>query len=506
MLIVHESTTGPYLAASTRALIRCRRSRLCVSLSVAKSSLASAISAWSALNLSSRLGLGRQDRGRAELIEVGARLDRWQRACGLDRLAHRRGIGAAEDVAERSELVEALVETRCLQVQRRLGVLAPHTRGFASLFHRTGPRCRVGIQPLLHALPGVIGITQAGRMEGPGDRLLSRSVPRDADAIGDRMACRYPPLARRVHAHGNRARRRSRDSPNEPPPLSLRGIRAQRRQKLLHRRGARLPLDRQARENHLVNPRRDPGPLGRVSDSALQRRVGDLFDLLSLERSLPIERAVQRGAKGKDVRARVDLHFVRVLLRRHVSRRSLTTPLSVSFGSELTPVGNDDGGAGSSLPFFPNGRARPEGGVGPPLARSSELRASPKSVTRGLPSVPRTTLASLKSRWMIPSRCAAASPSPASQSSDTICLQLRPPSVSQSASVPPPAISIARKTRPSLDSPTSCSITTFGCDSCAMAVASRINRARHSAVSLPSAPSRRNLSATRRCSSESYAA
>ena len=97
-------------------------------------------------------------------------------------------------------------------------------------------------------------------------------------------------------------------------------------------------------------------------------------------------------------------------------------------------------------------------------------------MTRTAPSGLTITFCGLKSRWMIPARCAAASPRPAIMKTRRISSRVRRLWSSHAATVSPSISSIATNTRPPAE-PTSYTVTRLGCDSFAIARASRIIRA-----------------------------
>jgi len=136
-------------------------------------------------------------------------------------------------------------------------------------------------------------------------------------------------------------------------------------------------------------------------------------------------------------------------------------------------------------------------------ACSCTARARPKSVTLTRPSSPTSTFSGLKSPWMMPARCAAASPSPAAVYSDSVCWRPVRPGCWARRNVSPFTYSIAKKTSPS-KVPTSWTVTMLGCDSRAMACASASSWGRAAAGFGP-LPGRRNLIATFRSSSGSNA-
>ena len=115
-------------------------------------------------------------------------------------------------------------------------------------------------------------------------------------------------------------------------------------------------------------------------------------------------------------------------------------------------------------------------------------RTSPKSLTSTRPSVRTSTLAGLKSRCTRPARCAATSPSPAATNRVRTSRQgwgrasLRPRI--QSRRSPPSTNSMAMKTW-SPRTPTSCTVTTFGCSIRARLLASRMSRSRYTAARWP---------------------
>lgn len=143
--------------------------------------------------------------------------------------------------------------------------------------------------------------------------------------------------------------------------------------------------------------------------------------------------------------------------------------------------------------------------------RSSALllrveRARPKSVTRARPSSPINTLVGLKSRCTNPAWWAASSPRPAPRKTVRTSRHSRGFSLSQVARVTPRTSSIVTKTDVPSE-PTSYTGTTWGCDSWAMACASRSSRL---VAPVPCEPldfgARSTLMATRRSSTGSYAA
>ena len=147
-------------------------------------------------------------------------------------------------------------------------------------------------------------------------------------------------------------------------------------------------------------------------------------------------------------------------------------------------------------------------GPGPVVAGASATfpaswaaRATPKSPTRTRPSLPMSTFSGLKSRWMMPAACAAASPRPAcaNTASTSRHAWVR---VIQLRKVPPSTRSMA-KNRTSPTAPTSYTGTTLGWASWAIAWASRSSRARASPWPSPSLPSGNTLMAMRRSSSGS---
>ena len=133
-------------------------------------------------------------------------------------------------------------------------------------------------------------------------------------------------------------------------------------------------------------------------------------------------------------------------------------------------------------------------------------RASPKSMTRTWLSRPTMTLSGLKSRCTSPFSCAAASPRPAAMNTFRMSCQLRAAACSQYVTVFPSTNSIAMNTC-SWKVPTSKTTTTFGCESRAIACASRSVRWRPSWRETPFPGfTRSSLTATLRSSSGSYAA
>ena len=109
-------------------------------------------------------------------------------------------------------------------------------------------------------------------------------------------------------------------------------------------------------------------------------------------------------------------------------------------------------------------------------------RASPKSSTRTRSSAPTMTLSGLKSRCTSPAAWAACSPRPAWMYACRTSDHVRPSCWIHVPSVGPSTSSIATNTA-SCSTPTSNTGITLGCDSRAIACASRSNRERSSATS-----------------------
>jgi hypothetical protein len=114
--------------------------------------------------------------------------------------------------------------------------------------------------------------------------------------------------------------------------------------------------------------------------------------------------------------------------------------------------------------------------VSPPVGGASARRpepssAMPKSTTRAAPSPSIMTFSGLKSRCAMPCACACASPRAAPASTATFASSVRGAAASQSRSESPSTSSITTKRRPP-SSPSSCTTTTFGWRSRAIARAS----------------------------------
>lgn len=125
--------------------------------------------------------------------------------------------------------------------------------------------------------------------------------------------------------------------------------------------------------------------------------------------------------------------------------------------------------------------------------------ARPKSLTRTRPSTPISTFSGLKSRCTSPARWAAASPWPAWNSTSRISSQPRGALRIQRRRSCPSTSSIAKYTcEPT--SPASCTWTTWGWASLAMARASRSNLPCCSSWAGPGGSGRSSLSATFRSS------
>ena len=111
-----------------------------------------------------------------------------------------------------------------------------------------------------------------------------------------------------------------------------------------------------------------------------------------------------------------------------------------------------------------------------PGAAPCPARASPKSRTRTRPSVPTITLSGLKSRWLMPARCAAARPRAAAVKISSNSRIARSRWRIHAPTVLPSTSSMAMNTsRPTV--PTSNTDTTFGWATRASVRASRSSRA-----------------------------
>ena len=101
--------------------------------------------------------------------------------------------------------------------------------------------------------------------------------------------------------------------------------------------------------------------------------------------------------------------------------------------------------------------------------------ASPKSATFGSPSAVRSTFAGFRSRWTMPSACAAATPRAIFSTSTAASRSGMGPPTSRRSSEPPDRYSIAMNGPPAC-SPNSYTCTTCGCFTAAITSASAQNR------------------------------
>ncbi len=135
---------------------------------------------------------------------------------------------------------------------------------------------------------------------------------------------------------------------------------------------------------------------------------------------------------------------------------------------------------------------------------SAVAAASPKSPTVTRPLRAMSTLSGLKSRWMMPASWAAARPAPAATKTSTIACHGRLVSASQRRRSLPSISSMAMNRREPT-TPTSCTATTLGWLSLAIAWASRSRRWGPLVASVAATPVCSTLIATLRSRSGSWA-
>ena len=234
---------------------------------------------------------------------------------------------------------------------------------------------------------GLRGVRDLRRRERHGDGLLLRALPRRRSHLAVRApsrgsACPWwwlaDPGPRRAPRPARSPRRAATPAQLPPPPSRL--PRLEDLEERLHRR-VLAPPGVTERPRATARSRHAGGAWVATGPARAPRGGRGRSCQRSSERALVFPSLLCSGAMYAGVcRTRAP---VRPSERRTTGRRA-HEPVFDGLGGGLSPVRRED----------------------PPRKRS----AMPKSATRTRPSSPTSTLSGLKSRWTIPSACAAASP------------------------------------------------------------------------------------------------